>query len=264
MDPLALAAAAGVRGHTPERLHGGDVSDVVRVGPVVVKTHPSPPTGLFPAEARGLARLRAAGARVPEVLHVEERGLVMAWCAPGPADPVALGEMLARLHTQTQPHHGSAHPLFLGPIPLRAREVDDARTHLVDDRLRPLVARTRKTLGALASRLERRLDTLTLPEEGAVVVHGDLWSGNVLHGVDGPVLIDPSAQAAERAYDLAMMQLFGGFSRRTWDAYEALRPIPDAVRRSLPAYRLVFLLVHVDLFGSGYVPGVAEALDALG
>jgi fructosamine-3-kinase len=56
--------------------------------------------------------------------------------------------------------------------------------------------------------------------------------------------------------DLAMMELFGSFPQRFRDAYRASRPVSsryDAYLRDL--YQLYYLLVHVNLFGGGYVGG---------
>ena len=53
-----------------------------------------------------------------------------------------------------------------------------------------------------------------------------------------------------------MMRLFGGFPSEFWAAYEAAYPIPSPVERSIPAYTLVFVLVHVWLFGDGYLSAV--------
>jgi fructosamine-3-kinase len=99
-------------------------------------------------------------------------------------------------------------------------------------------------------------------EDGRSVLHGDLWSGNVYPGPDGgPVLVDPAVYRGHGEVDLAMTELFGGFPRGFYSAYEDRRPLRDGyedVRRHV--YQLYPLLVHVNLFGGGYVNGVAEAL----
>ena len=93
------------------------------------------------------------------------------------------------------------------------------------------------------------------------LVHGDLWAGNV---VGGQWLVDPAAQHADRELDLAMAALFGGFPPAFRSGYESVWPLDDGWRDRLPAQQLHHLLVHVALFGGGYVEQVAERLDALG
>ena len=94
-----------------------------------------------------------------------------------------------------------------------------------------------------------------VPEEPPSRLHGDLWNGNVLWGLDGHAwLIDPAAYGGHREVDLAMLALFGlPHLPRVLDAYDEAR----TARRRLagPDRRLhqIFpLLVHACHFGGGY------------
>lgn len=261
MRPEVLLARAGEPLTALEPLPGGHMGEVVRAGRVVVKVGAHDPEQ-FPAEARGLALLGDAGCRVPEVLYVDPDGLVMRWLAPGPDDWGGLALMLAQLHGTRVGGYGSSAPVFLGRIRLPAAR-GDARTVAVDGRIGPVLDGVRGALGGLAARVDRVLAEVRPPEEGPVRLHGDLWSGNVHMAAEGAALIDPSGWCGERAVDLAMMTLFGGFPDAFWDAYEALLPIPDEVRAHLPYWRLYFLLAHVRFFGRGYLPAVVEAIDDL-
>ena len=80
-------------------------------------------------------------------------------------------------------------------------------------------------------------------------------------GRDGQaVLIDPSVYGGHREIDLAMMRLFGGFSERTFDAYANEFPLAEEAEGRVLFYQLYPLLVHVNLFGGGYVDQFAQAL----
>jgi len=57
-----------------------------------------------------------------------------------------------------------------------------------------------------------------------------------------------------------MMRLFGGFSPRVFDAYEEVWPLAQGWEERVPLCQLYPLLVHVNLFGPGYLPGVEQAL----
>ena len=103
-----------------------------------------------------------------------------------------------------------------------------------------------------------------VPTEGAVWVHGDLWNGNVLMSNEGAVLIDPSAWIGERAVDLAMMRLFGGFPEQFWHAYETHYPIPKSIEAALPFYQIYYLLVHVHLFGAHYLEQIKRIVRRYG
>jgi fructosamine-3-kinase len=108
-----------------------------------------------------------------------------------------------------------------------------------------------------------RMEAILPPEagHGPALLHGDLWSGNYFPDASGaPVLIDPATYRGEGEVDLAMMELFGSFPTGFLDGYGAVRPIPpeyEAYRRDL--YQLYYLLVHVNLFGGGYVGGSLSA-----
>jgi fructosamine-3-kinase len=116
----------------------------------------------------------------------------------------------------------------------------------------------------LPAELARRVERLAaeLPERLPVrpafsLLHGDLWSGNVL--VDGPrvsALIDPACYYGHGEVDLAMLTLFGSPGAAFWEAY---RPAPgwDARR---PVYQLWPAIVHLLLFGEAYRPMVDRLL----
>lgn len=64
-----------------------------------------------------------------------------------------------------------------------------------------------------------------------VVVHGDLWSGNVGHG-SGPsedVIYDSSACYAHNEYELGIMKMFGGFGASFLAEYHKLCPKTEPV-----------------------------------
>ena len=68
-----------------------------------------------------------------------------------------------------------------------------------------------------------------------------------------PCIFDPAVCGGSREMDLAMMRLFGGFPRRAFDAYEESFPLLPGHEERVALYQLYYLLVHVAIFGSGYV-----------
>ena len=102
------------------------------------------------------------------------------------------------------------------------------------------------------------------PAEPPARIHGDLWSGNVLW-VDGRALIvDPAAHGGHRETDLAMLALFGvpGLDRII-GAYEEVSPLADGWRWRVPLHQLHPLLVHVNLYGIGYLEQALRAARAI-
>src|SRR5690606_28934753 len=99
------------------------------------------------------------------------------------------------------------------------------------------------------------------PAEAPALVHGDLWGGNRLVDRDGTSwLIDPAAHWGHRELDLAMMQLFGGFDRAVYDAYDEAFPLAPGWRDRVSWYQLPPLLVHAIRFGGSYGAAALAAL----
>jgi hypothetical protein len=92
-----------------------------------------------------------------------------------------------------------------------------------------------------------------IPEDPPSLIHGDLWSGNYMCSEDGlPVLIDPAVAYAPREMDLAMMQLFGGFPSEVFQQYNQQFPLAAGWEARTGIWQLYYVLVHLNLFVSGY------------
>lgn len=238
------------------------MGQVWRAGRYVLKLHRDPPPGMFQAEARGLYALMRAGARVPEVVWVSEQGLVLEYLPPTEPDWEGLARTIAALHRSRSPIYGWDTPVFLGSFRLPEGTLEDWNLFWTEYRMRPLLEATWEKLGHLGPLLERSLQE-ALPTEGPALIHGDLWHGNV-HFSRGAVLLDPSVWWGERAVDLAMMRLFGGFPPEFWHCYRALYPIPAELEAAIPRYQLYYLLLHAHFFGQGYLPALERTLLELG
>src|SRR5437016_3273665 len=97
----------------------------------------------------------------------------------------------------------------------------------------------------------------------ASLLHGDLWRGNAAFSAGEPVVFDPAVYYGDRESDLAMTELFGGFPREFYGAYNDILPLPReyGIRKHL--YNLYHLLNHLNLFGGGYLGQVQQTLRLL-
>lgn len=246
------------------RLGGGSICDVWAVElddgkTVVVKETPYPAA----IEADGLRALAAAGTPVPEVLAVEDTRLILEHVS-GPPDWPDLGKRLAAQHASTGPAYGWPTDNRIGPLAQHNGYLESWPEFFAQRRVLPYLdapALPEDLRRRILRGLERNAEDLLGHRPPASLVHGDLWIGNV---IDGRWLIDPAVHHADREYELAFAALFGGFPDDFWAAYEATWPLPEGWRRRRPALQLPHLLVHVKLFGAGYVGAVAARVDALG
>ncbi|HEX2153302.1 MAG TPA: fructosamine kinase family protein [Acidimicrobiia bacterium] len=213
-------------------------------------------------EADGLRALAAAGAPVPEVIDVRADRLVMEEVS-GPEAWDELGRALARCHRATDDGYGYHMDNVLGPL---AQDNSPGATWPDFYAKRRLMPYLDDLPGDLASRMGTAIDSGAvgrLLEHGQTpsLVHGDLWSGNI---VDGCWLIDPAVHYADRELDAAFAAVFGGIPAAMWRAYVEVWPWDDGWEERRPALQLYHLLVHVRLFGGSYVAMVADRLDRLG
>ena len=261
-QPVTLSAPQGVG--------GGSINQSCRVSSGAdswfVKLNRAGLLDMFVAEAKGLEALSAApGLRIPRALCYGEDGsqawLVLEYLELGGAgDPVALAEGLAALHRISAPQYGWQRDNTIGSTPQINTCEDDWATFWREHRLGfqlQLAARNGASAAALDSgeQLMDRLPQLFDGREPEVsLLHGDLWSGNYAYTRTGqPTIFDPAVYFGDREADLAMTELFGGFSRDFYAAYQNAWPLDAgyALRKTL--YNLYHVLNHFNLFGGGYL-----------
>jgi protein-ribulosamine 3-kinase len=271
---MTVMPSADAFGHLLSRPDG--LHRVVLDGsPLVVKVRRAAPGGFFQAEADGLQSLAAAASiRVPALRAVARHGIVIEDLGDGVPGPDAwqrAGRGLARLHRRRAPRFGFPTAGWCGDSPQDNREDHDGFRFFAERRLLPQGVRARDS-GLLAADDLRRLEALSgrlhewLPPAPAVLVHGDLWSGN-LHGCgDGELaLIDAAAVHHGWAEtDLAMLTLFGAPPPAFFAAYQQEAGCDDGWRQRAPLLNLYPLLNHLNLFGSGYLDAVRAVLRRFG
>lgn len=233
-------------------------------------------------EAEGLrllARtLRSAGIegpgalQVPEVRRVSATELVIPRISSEPATEAkmtALGEGLARMHQEAMPDYGLEVDNLIGLSPQRNTVTEDWGRFYLEYRLKPQVAMIsdRRVRSEFESRLETSQQALrkflNRHCEHPSVLHGDLWSGNVLFDKQSPWLIDPAVYRGDREADLAMTELFGGFPPSFYEAYDSVYPRTAVYDLKRPIYNLYHTLNHYNLFGTLYLGACRTNLDAL-
>jgi len=241
-----------------------------------LKWNASAPEGFFKAEADGLNEMRKCPAvRVPQVNSVSESTadvpafIVLEALSPGESanSQEALGYQLAELHkvqsdkfgfhsrnfigitVQHNDYHNSWGDFFFKERLVRQAEAG-RRAGWFDDQLNSL----------LFSNEEKVLNLLSETFEKPALLHGDLWSGNVMWCVDGPALIDPAVYYGNREADIAMTECFGGFSKQFYAAYNEHYPLEEGYEHRKDILNLYHLMNHANIFGGHYVSSVKTSL----
>ncbi|MBK1634646.1 fructosamine kinase family protein [Rhodovulum adriaticum] len=242
-------------------LHGGDLSEVCEIcladgTALVVKTGP-----LVAAEARMLTAIARTGAPAPGVIAQSGDLLVMERLVetrPHPAGWAALGAALKALHASTGTAYGWAEDYAFGPAAIPNAPLQNWPAFWAERRLLAWPQALPRDIARRLEALATRLPDLLPHHPAPALLHGDLWTGNVLFTANGAALIDPACYHGDAEVDLAMLHLFGKPGPGFADTYGALAPGWQD-RRAI--YTLWPALVHLRLFGSGYRGMVENCLS---
>ena len=258
---------------------GGDINRALRIElegkTVFVKTNRRENISFFEAEGEGLSAIAGTNTiRVPELLGIGTDSLygsflMMEWSEGRKEKDFFrnFGRKLAFMHRADtgklvpDGRFGFRHDNFIGSNPQRNRPADTWAAFFRESRLEPQFrmadswfdSQDRKAVFRLLDHLDSYLPEPAFPS----LLHGDLWNGNYLTGNDGSAwLIDPAAYVGCYEADIAMTELFGGFPRDFYAAYDEINPIDLEYEDRRDLYNLYHLLNHLNLFGGSYLGSV--------
>jgi len=263
-------------------ISGGSINQAYRIADhsrsYFVKLNQTDQLHMFEAEADGLSELASANAiRIPELICVgkskEQAWLVTGYIKFGRAENHScqlLAQQLAALHASTAKQFGWFRENTIGLTLQQNQCNDDWVEFYREQRLGfqlDLAARN-GFIGSLQQKGERLMADIsvffTTYKPQASLLHGDLWGGNCAFDAHGqPVIFDPAVYYGDREADIAMTELFGGFSAGFYTAYDESWRLDDGypVRKTL--YNLYHILNHANLFGGSYIVQAESMLDRL-
>ena len=262
-------------------LHGGDVGQVFLIEPesgsrFVAKLDNGPDPHLDIEAFMLDYLLQNSWLPVPQVVFSSQNLLVMSFM-PGtsrfsaPAQQHA-AKLLADLHDLSAPAYGLERPTLIGGLHqpnswssswlsffAEQRIMYMAEQGVKAGRLPAIVA---QRVEKLAGKLDKWLEEPSRPS----LIHGDIWTTNVLAANDAITgFLDPAIYYGSSEIELAFITLFNTFGDSFFNHYQELRPIaPGFFTERKDIYNLYPLLVHVRLFGGGYVSSVKSILSRYG
>ena len=213
---------------------------------------------------------------VPEVFYGSERLLIMEFVEGNSSFSEGAerhaAKLLAALHGITADAYGHERDTLIGSLDQPNPWTESWVEFFRDQRLLALAdvahdagrlpAEDRRKIERLAGKLD---DYLEEPERPSLI-HGDVWSANVLARGDRIVaFLDPAIYHADPEIELSFISLFNSFGEPFFEHYAEIRSIRDGffeARRDL--YNFYPLLVHVYFFGGGYLGSVRRTLRRFG
>jgi fructosamine-3-kinase len=276
-----IEASLGERLRSARPMGGGCIGEIYRVeladGTALVAKVDREGASHLDREAYMLRYLREKSELpVPEVYHGSETLLLMEFVegsssfSEGAEHHAA--ELLAALHGITDDSYGHERDTLIGSLNQPNPQTGSWIEFFRDQRLLYL-AKVAHDAGRLPSedlaRIERLAgkleDYLEEPEQPSLI-HGDVWSANVLAKGDRiSAFLDPAIYHADAEIELAFISLFNSFGEPFLESYAEIRPIrPGFFEVRSDLYNLYPLLVHVFFFGGGYLGSVRSTLSRFG
>lgn len=278
-ETLTAKFKTGVKIDNTSGISGGSINEAILIstnkGKFFVKLnsaseHPE----MFEKEAKGLEILSGKSAlKVPEAItagyHDDQAFLILEYIESGSKGPDFwdhFAEGLAQLHKNSSDRFGLDHDNYIGSLFQSNTKHDRWAVFFQVERLEKQVKLARDK-GRIGTTFAHSFDNFyrvlpdIFPEEPPALIHGDLWGGNyMVDSIGHAVLIDPAVYYGHREMDLGMSQLFGGFSREFYDAYDRFYPLEKGWEERLDYCNLYPLMVHVNLFGGAYLNSVQSIL----
>lgn len=263
-------------------VHGGDISQSYIVQTAeretrFLKYHPNPLPNMFQLEADQINEFSDLIQdhqlkhliSVPEVHSAGDQHLLLSHISRSSWTEDSwhnAGEGLAKIHQVAQKQFGWKADNYCGTTVQKNNWHEDGYQFFADQRLL-FQAELARNSGLMSSSEVKKVEQLCyrlenlIPRQQPALIHGDLWSGNIMVDAQGlPVIFDPAAHNGWPEADLAMTRLFGGFTESFYRAYKETRTLEAGFEDRVSLYNLYHQLNHLNLFGGSWHAAVMTTL----
>ena len=182
------------------------------------------------------------------------------------------GCALAKLHKQIEPENrfGWQQDNFIGFSPQTNIWSSNWLDFYANQRLLPQLKMANRNgasrqLNSLGKQLIQKLPLwFTHYQPQASLLHGDLWAGNSGFLNNGtPIIFDPASYYGDRETDIAMTELFGGYTTDFYQGYQSVYPLNDGYSSRKKLYNLYHSLNHFNRFGGSYASQAEGMIEQL-
>ena len=267
---------------TLQPVAGGSINEAYEVqtssGKYFLLVQPGAKTDFYAAEIAGLKLFEDHQVTAPKVVDAGQLNgdayLLLSYLDEGGSGSQSqLGQLVAKLHRVESDSglFGFDYPTDMADIAFNNQWTETWFDQFIKGRIDPMYDRI-KSQGYWDSGQVAKADqvydimvtSLKDHESRPALLHGDLWSGNVMFLKDGsPAIFDPAPFYGDREFDLGATLTFGGFSSDFYQAYDQAYPLEPGAWDRIEFYNLYLLLLHLVKFGSSYQGGVARSMDKI-
>ncbi|AMW28486.1 MULTISPECIES: fructosamine kinase family protein [Arthrospira] len=275
-EHITTATSHTFTANNPTSVGGGCINQGYRLNDgdrsYFVKLNSASQVAMFEAEAWGVQQMwETQTIRVPKPICWGTAGnsayIVLEWLELGGRSNSQamekMGRQLARLHQWTPQPDYRGYQQFgwdinntIGSTPQINTWTTDWGEFWRDHRIGYQLKLARRRGGTFENSdrfLDKIPELLSGHHPKPALVHGDLWGGNASVTHDGePVIFDPAAYFGDREVDIAMTEVFGGFSPAFYQGYNQIYPLDKGYSRRKILYNLYHILNHFNLFGGSY------------
>jgi fructosamine-3-kinase len=264
-----------------ESVSGGCINKTLKISDTqknqwLIKTNLPSLRDMFEAEAAGLEELnKSLSIRIPKSICSGSNNafsyLVLEFIPlTSQINQKESGKQLALLHQKTATKFGWYRNNTIGSTRQSNRYHQNWTSFWINERLLPQLKLAKNNGYSIKNHdsglklVEKIPLFFTDYQPSASLLHGDLWSGNCASDdQQNPVIYDPAVYYGDRETDIAMTELFGGFTAEFYAAYNAVYPLDPGYKIRKNLYNLYHVLNHYNLFGGSYASQAATMTQRL-
>jgi len=238
----------------------------------------SEPSSNLQVEAKMLEDINKYNIAVPKVFDVSQTHLLMEYIESTKqakcAQEIAAAKVLSDLHAVTNDArmYGYYYDTTIASFTQKNEQTQYNWTLFLGQmRIMPMAKIcydkgyiSKETVGRLemlCRELYKRIDLSAIVPS---LLHGDLWSSNILFNMKGATLLDPALSFGDKEMDLAYILMFDTFGDTFFESYQEVHTLSDDFYEvKVPLYQVYPLLVHVALYGGVYIKQLETLLKRL-
>lgn len=215
-------------------------------------------------EGEMLKFLASHNINVPNVIFANKQILILEMIKEtnsfSPEIWLNLGQMLVKLHNIHRKDYGWTNNYAFGKVKVINTSSENWVKFWGEYRLSYYLPRLPMPTAKKIENLIHKLDQFIPAHPTASLLHGDLWTGNILAHHNCPYLIDPACYFGHNEVDIAMLNLFGNPYEVFYKSYNLLE---NGWQERMSIYQIFPLIIHYILFGNYYLRMLNQILNKL-